>query len=393
MTSANRGTILSATLPFFLFWANSAAAQTDASVSQSPKTQTLQSTQPLQREAEPIIKPEPGQTESAKTEPTKDNPIKAAPTEPKALERFLTERYMQYHQAMLNAASLDDLYKYKPTAMAEKMKKDMATKADTPEKKKQAEQAMLGLMKLMLPQNIKITSVKVTGDHAELTATATDSGTLMDGIEQGMGKLVNGMAAGLGAKSSGPKAHPAPMRTTGKIAMVKEAGEWKIAEESWNSTNASPQQEATRKASDSWCTGALAQAFPQKAAAGVLHGQPFTVQGAELSSNNILTLRQGSDFFEDRGVKIFIFGPQTALDGEQIFIKPGESPKRGAHVHMSWKGTRDIPENKIFMDMDGLGMKLAFGRRKGNSLPGYIVLRLPDKDKSYVAGYFYAQLK
>jgi hypothetical protein len=317
-----------------------------------------------------------------------------APTEPKALEHFLIERYMQYHKAMLTATSVDDLLPYKPVAMAEKMNTNLAAKADSPEKLKQVQQAMLAMMKLMMPQNIQITSVKITGDNAELTASASDSGVLMNGLEQGMGKMVSGLATGLGAKpGTSAKVQPAPMRTTGKITMVKEAGEWKIGDESWNSTNADPKQEAARKVSDAWCSGAISQDFPKKAAAGVLHGQPFTVQGAELSSNNILTLRQGTGFFEDRGVKVFIFGPQTALDGEQIFIKPGESPKRGAHVHMSWKGTKEIPETKIFVDNDGLGMKLAFGRRKGNTLPGYVVLRLPDKEKSFVAGYFYAQLK
>ena len=41
----------------------------------------------------------------------------------------------------------------------------------------------------------------------------------------------------------------------------------------------------------------------------------------------------------------------------------------------------------------GYGMRLTFSNMQGNRLPGYIVLRVADKDHSFVEGYFYATLK
>jgi hypothetical protein len=49
----------------------------------------------------------------------------------------------------------------------------------------------------------------------------------------------------------------------------------------------------------------------------------------------------------------------------------------------------------MFMPTDGYGIRLAFGQRdpKTGLLPGYIVLRMPDKEQSFVQGYFYAKRK
>ncbi|CAN5372775.1 hypothetical protein BH11CYA1_BH11CYA1_50500 [soil metagenome] len=137
-------------------------------------------------------------------------------------------------------------------------------------------------------------------------------------------------------------------------------------------------------------------AFPQKAAAGRIHGQPFVVEGAELS-NEILTLRQGSDFFADREFMIFLFGLDGKLAGQQIVVKDGAPVgKASCHVHMKWKvGGDSLPKTDMFMPADGYGIRIAFGQRdaKTGLLPGYIVLRMPDKEQSFVQGYFYAKQK
>jgi tetratricopeptide (TPR) repeat protein len=126
-------------------------------------------------------------------------------------------------------------------------------------------------------------------------------------------------------------------------------------------------------------------------ASGKIHGQAFNVEQAGMA-NGILTLRQGSDFFPDYAVLIFLFlkeGEQA--DGRTFRITKSQgfgSP----HIHMKYRQKdQNTPKTEIFMK--GYTMRLEFGKRENGTLPGKIFLSLPDKDQSFVNGAFTAEIK
>ncbi len=320
------------------------------------------------------------------------------------IENLIKERYHLYHQTLLKANSFDELMPFRSTKMQAEMEKKKAealTKDGDAGKKMMA--GLFSMVKAMEPRNVTVTAVTVNGDSAELSVTASDAGEFPDAMNKSFGSMANSISTSFGTKPAENK----PMRstTTGKIKMVKEGGNWLVGEESWSTkvTNLTPAQEAKKNAVDaqkkglsSWCAPAASLAFPQKPAAGSIHGQPFVVENAELS-NDILTLRQGRDFFADREFVIFLFGLDGKLEGQQIVVKDGSTVgKSSCHVHMKWLVPgKSLPETAMFMPSDGYGIRLAFGQRdpKTGLLPGYIVLRMPDKEQSFVQGYFYAKRK
>ncbi len=338
------------------------------------------------------------------TEATASPSISISSSSGGKIENLIKERYLLYHQTLLRANSFDELMPFRSTKMqAEMEKKKSEALAKDGDAGKKMMAGLFSMVKAMEPRNVTVTAVAITGDSAELSVTASDAGEFPDAMNKGFSNMANSISAGLGAKPGATK----PMRstTTGKIKMVKEGGNWLVGEESWATkvTNLTPAQEAKKNAEDaqkkglsSWCAPAASMAFPQKPAAGRIHGQPFVVENAELS-NDILTLRQGRDFFADREFVIFVFGLDGKLEGQQVVVKDGAPVgKSSCHVHMKWlvQG-KSLPETAMFMPTDGYGIRIAFGQRdpKTGLLPGYIVLRMPDKEQSFVQGYFYAKRK
>lgn len=321
------------------------------------------------------------------------------------LQAFLKAKYMEYQAAFLKAKSFEDLLPYRTKKQREDMEKKLseARKSGANSDGLKELQGMFDLMKAMQPRNVVVESVAVNGDRAELKATASDSGEMMDSLEKGLTGVMQGMvealvpAPGKGAVSQKIKSSMPKTVTTGKIVMLKESGQWKMDTESWSSTssNVNPAEQAKKDASSLWCSKALDMDYPRTPAAGKIHGQPFKVQGAEISGQNILTIREGNDFFADRKFVIFLFDVDGQPDRKQILVKNGEpvSGKSKAHIHMGYKvAGKDLPKTEIFFPSDGFGLKLSFGQRKGDLLPGYIVLRMPDKEQSFVQGYFYAKI-
>ena len=125
-------------------------------------------------------------------------------------------------------------------------------------------------------------------------------------------------------------------------------------------------------------------------AAGQIAGLPFTVEKATLK-DGILTLRQGSEFFADREVAIFLFlkdgenpaGRKWQIAASKDFGQP--------HVHLSWRdGSQSLPKTKIFMNDYQLHLEFEPGAK--GALTGKIVLTTPDERKSTVNGIFTAQV-
>ena len=366
-----------------------------------PQTGAVEKTESLSGESANQSKPPQGQSGQPANQPPA--PTASSALAPGQLEKLIKDRYLLYHQTLLNAGSFDDVLPFRSSKSRQEMEKKSAeAQAKGAEAGKKMMEGLFALVKTMEPRNVRVDSVKVMGDKAELSVSAVDGGQLSDAMTAGFG----GIARGLTGASRGGSQPAQPMRSTtvGKITMFKEDGNWMVGDESWSTrvTNLTPAQEAKRAAEEaakkglsSWCAPAASMDFPKKPAAGSLNGQAFVVEGAEFNNGN-LTLRQGRDFFADREVLIFLFGLEGNPDGQQIAVRHGEpvGGKGTCHVHMSYKVPgKDLPTTKMFMPSDGYGIRLAFGQRKNGLLPGYIVLRLPDKAQSYVQGYFYAKLK
>lgn len=132
---------------------------------------------------------------------------------------------------------------------------------------------------------------------------------------------------------------------------------------------------------------------PARPASGRIHGKAFKVERAELDASNILSLRQGKEFFADREFKIFLFQSGKKLDGKSFVVTTADRPgQMNPHVHMTWMGPKDqIPQSEMVMGK--YTMRLQFGKRKNGKITGKIYLCMPDAQKSYVAGHFTAALK
>ncbi len=126
-------------------------------------------------------------------------------------------------------------------------------------------------------------------------------------------------------------------------------------------------------------------------AGGKIHGVDFQVEQAGIA-NGILTLRQGSDFFPDYAVLVFLFLKEGETAEGRAFNITKEQGFGSPHIHMKWKQKgQNPPKTEIFMK--DYTMRLQFGKRNDNVLPGKISLSLPDKDQSFVNGSFFAEIK
>jgi len=156
------------------------------------------------------------------------------------------------------------------------------------------------------------------------------------------------------------------------------------------------QTESAAKKDDApvWLADISKAKVPQKPAVGRIHGEPFTIERAELQGGT-LSLRQGHEFFADLEFKLFLFvDSYTKLENQFLDIFDEENPptKTVPHVYISWKpDAKSLPKTKSWTG-DYL-IHLKFGQMKNHRLPGEIYLCLPDMKQSFVAGTFDAIVK
>lgn len=269
-------------------------------------------------------------------------------------EESPTAVFQKYHQLVIEGKSGADLAQYR----AAKLSSDK--KGDGPP-------GFSALTKMMTPKSIRITGEKIEGDRATVSAEALDE---------------DPMAKAAGAKS----------KTLAKIKMVKEAGQWKVEKEEWSTYIGNTKPPTMAAGAESWCAGASKAEFPSKPAAGNLHGQPFKVVSAEYSSfMKTLTLKETNEMFSDREVKIFLGTDDPNMAGKQFLVTTNSDSFHSPNVQIMWKRVGKENPSQMYSASDGYGMRLQFGTPAKGLLPGYIVLRLPDK--SSVEGYFYAAQK
>lgn len=121
-------------------------------------------------------------------------------------------------------------------------------------------------------------------------------------------------------------------------------------------------------------------------AAGAIHQEAFTLDHATLSGSN-LTLRVGRTGPVELGVIISFFSHQPEeLIGKSAEVKPSDSTAPKVVLH--W--TEEKRESKTFHS--GYAMKIEFGPKEGNAIPGKIFLSTPDESKSWIEGTFRAEI-
>jgi hypothetical protein len=147
-------------------------------------------------------------------------------------------------------------------------------------------------------------------------------------------------------------------------------------------------------ASPFWTLDLTNAVFPDRIAAGVIHGKDFACRQAVLQ-NGLLALRSERGWQAAVSANIFISTNAFSTNAAQILS--GRSFEVGTNyagfapsVTLSW---REGDMRVIEMFTNNFAMKLEFGNVSSNELPGKIYLCLPDTMKSYVAGSFTAEVQ
>ncbi|MCP4665285.1 MAG: DUF898 family protein [Deltaproteobacteria bacterium] len=141
----------------------------------------------------------------------------------------------------------------------------------------------------------------------------------------------------------------------------------------------------------SWKKDLSGAEIPGTVPSGMIHGEPFVSTSAKIDQG-ILTIRDGKGFHPEHAVMIFLFLKQGETAEGKSFHVTVTSGFGSPHIHIKWKpkGSK-VPKTKMFMK--DYVMRLKFGFIKNGALPGKIYLCMPDKEKSYVAGSFWAATK
>ena len=143
-----------------------------------------------------------------------------------------------------------------------------------------------------------------------------------------------------------------------------------------------------------WTLDLTNAVFPDRTAAGEIHGKDFVCRQTALQ-NGLLMLRSERGWQAMVSANIFIstnaFSTNAAqiLSGQSFQVDTnyaGFAPS----VTLSW---REGDMRVIEMFTNNFAMKLEFGKVSSNELPGKIYLCLPDAMKSYVAGSFTAEVR
>lgn len=309
-----------------------------------------------------------------------------------------TQSYLKIHDFILQASSLKD---FEACLTEENRSKSMARFARAKESGKEdlqeSQNKFFQLMKMMLFPKVKVTSEKINGNDAVLSAIPLSKSPM----DKNMMGMVDGMADAMSKAFTGK---PVPKNaikkeksvTTGTIKMRYEDGVWKQHKEIWNTRiiggGAGPGAFAKHKVNP-WCAQTKEVQFARKPVAGKIGGKAFAVYKAEYNTVvNTLTLTgPGKDSWNSPSITLFLFNKHKVPFG-QSFKSPSDSMMGIPHVHVRCKRDGKL-KTKIYSGSDNYGLKLQFNKQPSNGkLSGYIVLRIPDKDKSEINGYFHATL-
>jgi hypothetical protein len=131
----------------------------------------------------------------------------------------------------------------------------------------------------------------------------------------------------------------------------------------------------------------------QQIVKGRIRGTEVTLDNAELSNNN-LAIYAGDSWGSNPSIILFIFDIKDgAIPDDKSFSR---EPKSGpgaptVHVHYRWKDP-ESGDIKTEVQTRDYHLELRFGRHKDKTIPGAILLEIPDKD-THLEGNFNAKIK
>ena len=143
-----------------------------------------------------------------------------------------------------------------------------------------------------------------------------------------------------------------------------------------------------------WTLDLTNTVFPDRTAAGEIHGKDFVCRRAVFQSG-LLMLRSSPGRDAEAAVNIFVSTNGFSTNAAEIpegrsFEVVANHAGFAPGVSLFWReGDMRITE----MFTNGFAMKLEFGAVSSNKLPGRIYLCLPDEAKSCIAGTFTAEIR
>ncbi len=118
-----------------------------------------------------------------------------------------------------------------------------------------------------------------------------------------------------------------------------------------------------------------------------MRGEPFTVEVATMDSVNIV-LKQGKDFFPDASLSFFLFlKPDEKVEGRTFTYAANSKTWPKPHIHVARKlAGQNVPKTEIVTE--NYALRLEFGERNGNKIPGKLFLEMGESLGTKVAGTF-----
>src|SRR6516162_2223081 len=115
-----------------------------------------------------------------------------------------------------------------------------------------------------------------------------------------------------------------------------------------------------------WCAEATSLAFPKTPASGKLRGQAFTVETAAILGKKLM-LRQGKDFFANHEIEIYF--RTEDLEGKSFSVSPTDDMFHSFNIISSLCSPGQTAPSMDTINK-GYGLRIQFGKRQGNLLPG-----------------------
>jgi hypothetical protein len=152
--------------------------------------------------------------------------------------------------------------------------------------------------------------------------------------------------------------------------------------------------EDARLATATWTMDIESAEIPNGRANGMLSGTNFVVNTARIDRAGyaqVLALRQGEGTAANAEIFVYLsISPSEVITNRTWTITKEMKGKGVPQIIKRWKtNPRYALSQKSFMT--GYAMKLEIGSPTNGTIPGKIILSLPDTEKSYVAGDFKAE--
>ena len=154
---------------------------------------------------------------------------------------------------------------------------------------------------------------------------------------------------------------------------------------------ATPQANLPPKPSDpKITTDPLTATIPDTPVSGTVKGGDFKIDEAVIS-NTGFQLKQGKEFFPDASLNFFLFlKAGEKLEGRKIIIAPTDKPGLKPHIHVARKEQKGgVPRTTIATD--NYALRVEFGERNGDKIPGRIFLEMGESLGTKIAGTFEAK--